>query len=95
MYSIYRSSTLHFRDPLTFDTHTHTHTHTHTEAVVVFDYTKEQDDELTLNVGDVIKNVVEVHNVLHTCTYIFVVVVAVFLFFFGGGVGGWISDARK
>ena len=38
-----------------------THKHTHTpEAVVVFDYEKQQDDELSLKVGDIITNVKQV-----------------------------------
>lgn len=38
-----------------------THTHTHTaEAVVLLDYDKQQDNELTVEVGDVITDVKQV-----------------------------------
>ena len=35
-------------------------THTCTEAVVLFDYEKQQDDELSLKVGDIITDVKQV-----------------------------------
>ena len=46
--------------PLSPNTLTHTHTHTLTEAVVLFDYEKQQDDELSLKLGDIITDVKQV-----------------------------------
>ena len=40
--------------------HTNPHTYTITEAVVLFDYEKQQDDELSLKVGDIITDVKQV-----------------------------------
>ena len=37
-----------------------THMHTLTEAVVLFEYEKQQDDELSLKVGDIITDVKQV-----------------------------------
>ena len=51
---------------LSIHTHKHTHKHAHTniaEAVVLLDYEKQQDDELTLEVGDVITDVKQVRTV--------------------------------
>ena len=45
---------------LTRHTNPHTYTHTFTEAVVLFDYEKQQDDELSLKVGDIITDVKQV-----------------------------------
>ena len=45
---------------LTQHTNPHTYTHTFTEAVVLFDYEKQQDDELSLKVGDIITDVKQV-----------------------------------
>ena len=39
---------------------THTYMHTITEAVVLFDYEKQEDDELSLKVGDIITDVKQV-----------------------------------
>ena len=51
-------------------THTHTHTHTHalTEAVVLYDREKEDDDELSGEMGDVITDVVKVSGPHFTTT---------------------------
>ena len=46
--------------PLPFSPYSQPHTHTLTEAVVLFDYEKQQDDELSLKVGDVITDVKQV-----------------------------------
>ena len=46
---------------LPFPQHTNPqNTHTFTEAVVLFDYEKQQDDELSLKVGDIITDVKQV-----------------------------------
>ena len=63
------------------NTLTHTLTHTHTsEAVVLFDYQKQQDDELSLKVGDVITDVKQVcaqyllpymdHHISYMCSFL-------------------------
>ena len=46
--------------PSTTTTHTHTHTHALTEAVVLYDREKEDDDELSGEMGDVITVVEQV-----------------------------------
>ena len=46
--------------PCFLHTHTHTHTHALTEAVVLYDREKDEDDELSVEMGDVITDVEKV-----------------------------------
>ena len=54
---------------LSYSAPPNTHMHTLTEAVVLFDYEKQEDDELSLKVGDIITDVKQVCAASCTCMY--------------------------
>ena len=58
-----------FLVPFPYSAPPHTYMHTITEAVVLFDYKKQQDDELSLKVGDIITDVKQVCAACCTCIY--------------------------
>ena len=65
---VYSNNLVHMRPPPPAPPHAHTHTHTITlETVALYDYEKQEDDELSLKEGDVITDVEQVCAVSELC----------------------------
>ena len=55
--------------PFPYSAPSNTHMHAITKAVVLFDYEKQEDDELSLKVGDIITDVKQVCAACCTCMH--------------------------